>query len=162
MDTDQQLIGQLNPLRDSSTVIIGIGNTLKGDDGAGPLICRKLQQMDFGTEIINAETVPENYIQVIVKTAPDNLLVIDAIDFNAPPGSIRVFKPDQLDSFVFSTHTLSPRLFTEMVGRYIKVNVLFLGIQPAQISLGQPLSLQVEQAVDRLVHILADIFNSTP
>ncbi|MHC4636214.1 MAG: hydrogenase 3 maturation endopeptidase HyCI [Planctomycetota bacterium] len=161
MDTDLQLIGQLNQLRDSSTVIIGIGNALKGDDGAGPLICRQLQEMNLGTEIINAETVPENYVQVIVKKAPDNLLVIDAIDFSAPPGSVKVFKPDQIDSFAFSTHTLSPRLFTEMIGRYIEVNVLFLGIQPAQISLGQAFSPQVEQAVNQLLHILADIFNTT-
>ena len=35
----QELIDFLKPFRDSSTVIMGIGNILKGDDAAGSLVC---------------------------------------------------------------------------------------------------------------------------
>jgi hydrogenase 3 maturation protease len=158
MGTDEQLFEQLNKLRNSAAVIVGIGNTLKGDDGAGPLVCQQLRQVKVCAELIDAGTVPENYIQTIIKKAPQNLLIIDAIDFGALPGTIRIFKPEQLNSFVFSTHVLSPRLFIDMVCQNIKVDVYCIGIQPAQTQLGQSVSPQVKQAVTRLADTLTEIF----
>lgn len=157
MDTDKQPLEQLNRLRGSRTVIVGVGNTLKGDDGAGPLVCEQLQRAGVCAELIDAGTVPENYIQPIVQKAPENLLVIDAIDFGASPGTISVFEPEQLDSTAISTHMLSPRLFVEMVCQDIEVDVYFIGIQPAQTQLGESLSPQVSQAVQTLCRILSEI-----
>ena len=157
MGADQQIFEQLNKLRDSAAVIVGIGNTLKGDDGAGPLVCKQLSGK-VCAELIDTGTVPENYIQTIIKKAPQNLLIIDAIDFGASAGTINIFKPEQLNSLVLSTHTLSPRLFVDMVCREIKVDVYFVGIQPAQIQLGQPQSAQVSQAIQWLVGALTEIF----
>jgi len=158
MSTEQSLLRQLNTLRNSETVIVGIGNILKGDDGAGPHVCEQLKRANICAEVIDADTVPENYIQQIIKKAPQNLLVIDAIDFGAPPGTIRIFEPEQLSSHVISTHSLSPRLFVDTVCRDISIDVYFIGIQPAQIQLGQSLSQQVSPAIKRLSQILADIF----
>ena len=160
MHTNKKLFEQLNKLRDSKMVIIGIGNTLKGDDGVGPLVCQQLAGK-ISAELMDVATVPENYIQPIIKKAPQNLLIIDAIDFGAPVGAIRIFKPEQLDSFVSSTHTLSPHLFIDMICKNIKVDVYFVGIQPAQIQLGQPMSCEVKQAARWLTRTLAKIFPAT-
>ncbi len=157
MGTNQQLFDKLKKLRDTATLILGIGNTLKGDDGAGPLVCEQLSGK-VCAEVIDAGTVPENYIQTIINKAPQNLLVIDAIDFGAPAGTISIFKPVQLDSFVLSTHTLSPRLFVDVVRKDIKVDVYFVGIQPAQMQLGQPQSKQVIEAIQWLAGTLTRIF----
>jgi hydrogenase maturation protease len=158
MGTDKQLVEQLNKFRDSATLICGIGNLLKGDDGAGPLVCEQLGREKVSAELIDAGTVPENYIQTIIKKAPRNLLVIDAIDFGAPPGTIRIFKPRQLNSHAISTHTLSPRLFVDMVCRSINLDVYFVGIQPAQTQLGQSVSNQVSQAILQICRVLAEVF----
>jgi hydrogenase 3 maturation protease len=158
MGADQQLFEQFNKLRGSKTLIIGIGNTLKGDDGAGPLVCEQLRHTGVSAELIDAGTVPENYIQPIIKKPPRNLLVIDAVDFGAPPGAISIFKPEQLKSLGFSTHTLSPRLFIEMIAKEIEVDVYFVGIQPEQLGLGQALSTPVSQAVQQLTTILGEVF----
>jgi hydrogenase 3 maturation protease len=164
MGADQQLLQQLNKLRNSATVIVGIGNVLKGDDAVGPLVCEQLAGK-IRAELIDAGTVPENYIQPIIKKAPQNLLVIDAIDFAAPAGTIRIFEPEQLNSHAFSTHTLSPRLFVDMVCQNIRrdparrePDVYFVGIQPAQTQLGQSISPQVSHAVQQLSKILAELF----
>ncbi len=151
------LFEQLDTLRGSKTIIVGIGNVLKGDDGAGPLVCQQLHGK-VCAELIDVGTVPENYIQSIIKKAPQNLLIIDAVDFGASPGAMNVFKPEQLNNLVISTHTLSPRLFIDVICRSIKVNVYFVGIQPFQTKLGQPLSVDVDKAVQQLSHILALIF----
>lgn len=158
MDADKQLFERLNKLRGSVTVIVGIGNTLKSDDGAGPLVCRKLREAKVCAELIDAGTVPENYIQPIIKKNPQNLLVIDAIDFGARAGTINIFKPEQLNSLVISTHALSPRLFVDMVRQDIEVDVCFVGIQPAQTGLGQPVSPPVTRAIRQLSQILTEIF----
>lgn len=172
MDTDQQLLQQLNRLSNSATVIVGIGNVLKGDDAVGPLVCEQLAGKT-SAELIDAGTVPENYIQPIIKKAPQNLLVIDAIDFAAPAGTIRMFKPEQLNSYALSTHALSPRLFVDMVCQNIRrdparrsagrltaepVDVYFVGVQPAQTELGQSISPQASEAVQQLSRILAEVF----
>ena len=158
MGTDEEVLEQLSKLRGSKTVILGIGNSLKGDDGAGPLICQQLQDAEISADVIDAGTVPENYIQLIIKKAPQNLLVIDAIDSGASPGDVRIFKPEQLSALVISTHTLSPRLLVDMVCRSIEVDVYFAGIQPEQTQLGQPITPQIKQAVQKLADVLVEIF----
>ena len=157
MGTDKQLLEQLNKLSGSKTLIVGIGNTLKGDDAAGPLVCQQLTGK-VCAELIDVGTVPENYIQPIIKKAPQNLLIIDPVDFGASAGTINIFKPEQLNSSVFSTHTLSPHLFVDTIRQSIKVDVYFVGIQPAQIGLGQSISPHVNQAVQWLIRTLTEIF----
>ena len=158
MQADQQLFKQLSKIRGSSTVIVGIGNTLKGDDGAGPLVCERLKQAKTSAGLIDAGTVPENYIQKIIKKAPRTLLVIDAIDFGAEAGKIRIFESGQLNSHVISTHTLSPRLFVDMIGRSIQVDVYFVGVQPEQTRLGESISAAVSRAIEQLSSAIAEIF----
>ena len=160
MGNEQSPLQQLNTLRGSDTIILGIGNELKADDGAGPLVCQKLKKIKISAEPIDAGTVPENYIQTIVKKAPQNLLVIDAIDFGDAPGTIKVFKPEQLSSHVISTHSLSPRLFIDMICQNISVDVYFIGIQPEQIQLGQPISDQVNLAIEKVSEVLTQIFGT--
>jgi len=157
MNTEQELLEQLDPLRDSATVIVGIGNTLKGDDAAGPLLCEQLAGK-VSAEVIDAGTVPENYIQTIARKKPQTLLIVDAMDFGAEPGEIGLFKAEQLGSAAISTHTLSPRLFVDLIRRDVEIDVHFIGIQPVQTQLGKPVSAQVAEAIKRLSHILAGVF----
>lgn len=158
MSPDKSLFEQLNKLRDSSALILGIGNILKGDDGAGPLVCKRLEAAKISAGLLDAGTVPENYIQRIIKKAPRTLIVIDAIDFGAEAGTIRIFEPEQLDSLVVSTHTLSPRLFIDVIRRSIQLDVYFIGIQPAHTQLGQPPSSAVSRAIEKLSAVLTEVF----
>ena len=158
MSSEQSLLQQLNIFRNSATIILGIGSTLKGDDGAGPLVCQKLKKVGICGDVLDAGTVPENYIQKITGKAPHNLLIIDAIDYGEKPGTIRLFRPDQLSSHVISTHSLSPRLFVDMICQNIDVDVYFVGIQPMQMQLGQPVSTPVKQAIEQLTEALIQIF----
>jgi len=160
MDIEEQFFKQLKELSGSKTILVGIGNALKGDDGAGSLVCQQLEGK-VCLELIDAGTVPENYIQPIIKKAPENLLIVDAIDFGANPGSVKVFKSQQLNGLAISTHRLSPCVFAGMIQGTIDVNVYFIGIQPARLTLNQPLSVEVGQAVQFTVRVLSKIFPAT-
>ena len=157
MTASEEHFEQLKALAGSKTVIVGIGNTLKGDDGAGPFICEKLTSRTCA-KVIDAATVPENYIQRIISQKPQNLIIIDAVDFGGKAGDIKVFNNEQLNSVVISTHTLSPKIFIDMICREINAEVYFIGVQPAHVQLREPLSRQVQDAIEKLTNILIEIF----
>jgi len=161
MRLESEFSEQLKALVGSRTVILGMGNVLKGDDAVGPFLCERLVGK-VCAEVIDAGTVPENYIRKIVSKNPQTLLVIDAIDFGALPGAVKVFKTRQLNSIAISTHTLSPRLFVELITGQIDVDVLFIGIQPARVELGEAISEQVRRAAENVSRALAEVFPVDP
>jgi len=157
MDSFGEVVDRLRRLSGVRTLIVGVGNTLKGDDGVGPMVCHAIESK-VCAEVIDAATVPENYIQQIVRQAPEALLVVDAVDFGGEVGEVRVFETEQLASVAWSTHTLSPRLFVEMVQGEIEVEVLFMGFQPGRCGFGEGLSIEVEKAFQSVIETLLDVF----
>jgi len=155
MGADDEFREQLKKIRGRGTLIVGVGNTLKGDDGVGCTVCEQLKDT-FADLVIDAGTVPENFIGPIINKKPEVLLVIDAIDFGGLVGEVKIFAPRELSSAAISTHTLSPRLFVDVVCKSIPVEVWFVGIQPGQTVLGEGLSSQVEEAVGEVAEMLAE------
>jgi hydrogenase 3 maturation protease len=154
---DSKIAVELEKLQGSKLVIVGIGNILKSDDGAGPAVCQLLEGK-INAEIIDAGTVPENFIQFICRKKPEVVLVIDAVDFGSSPGDLKIIGPEELNSFVISTHTLSPRIFADLLRQTIEVKVIFLGIQPKNLQFGESLSDEVNKAVHNLAGILISVF----
>jgi hydrogenase 3 maturation protease len=154
---DSKIAEKLEKLRGSKSVIVGIGNTLKSDDGAGPAVCQMLEGKTTA-EIIDAGTVPENFIQFIGRKKPQNVLIIDAVDFGSKPGDMKIIAPEELNSFAISTHTLSPRIFADLLRQITDTKVFFLGIQPENLQFGETLSAEVLKAVHNLAEILISVF----
>jgi len=130
-------------------MLLGIGNTLKGDDGLGPKLCERLLGK-ITADVIDAGTVPENYIGQIVKKAPKTLLIVDAVDLGEAAGTVKLLRPEQLQQFALSTHCLSPHLFGQLVSSEIDVKILFIAVQPAQLTLGRGLSEPAARAVESI------------
>jgi len=160
MGLDRQLREYLSPRRGLKTVILGIGSTLKGDDGVGPLVCERITGKVSAT-VIDAGTVPENYLAPIVKAQPECLLIVDAIDFAGDPGQARVFRADEMSAFAFSTHALSPHLFLDLLHQEIDVDVCLVGVQPGHTRLGEPVSSAVHDSIEILAGALMEIFPSS-
>ncbi len=157
MGVNQQLLEFLRPWQDSKVVILGIGNTLKGDDAAGSLVCERLSGNVRAT-VIDAGTTPENYIGPVLEAAPDVLLIVDAVDFGGPPGQIRVCRPDEIQGFAFSTHALSLHLSIDLIRRERMLEVCFIGAQPSRTKLGDCLSPAMREAVETLVDTFTRFF----
>ena len=157
MRADKQLHDHLSTLRGSSVVILGVGNTLKGDDGAGPLLCRQIMDRVSAT-VMDAGTVPENYVRPIINSRSRHLLIVDAADFGAAPGALRLFRPQDVASSAFSTHALSPRLFIDLLRAEMDIDIHLIGIQPAQTGFGEPVSPEVQQSLDALSDLMVRLF----
>ncbi|MEW5818306.1 MAG: hydrogenase 3 maturation endopeptidase HyCI [Spirochaetota bacterium] len=147
-DLRQKLFGKV--------VIVGIGNVLKGDDAVGPLLASRLNNR-IRAIVIDAGTVPENFLHPIINAKPDSVVLFDSVVFDAVPGTIKIFPPGDLPVSHFSTHGMSLSLFIEQLISHGIANVLLVGIQPEQIRLGSKLSPAMKKALTELENILLSI-----
>jgi hydrogenase 3 maturation protease len=131
-------------------VVLGIGNTLRSDDGAGSILASRIKDK-VSFLVWDAGVSPENYLNPIVKEKPDNLVIIDAADFRGRPGEFRVEKADQIQTAnFFSTHNASLSLLINYLQSNIKTNIIVLIIQPKTIRVGDKLSPEVSATLNSL------------
>ncbi len=131
-------------------VIIGIGNTLRGDDGVGSLLASRIKDK-VPYIVYDAATSPENYLGKIIKDKPDNLVIIDAVDFGAKPGEFSLLEGQDLKTTnLFCTHNASIELTINYLQSNLKVDIIILIIQPKTILFSESLSPEVNETLDKL------------
>lgn len=131
-------------------VIVTVGNTLRGDDGVGPYIGSRLTSTR-DTLIVNAAYNPENCIDEVVQFKPKRVLVIDAADFRGAPGEARLIDRDHIPETTVSTHAIPLPVVTALIASDANTEVLFLGIQPENVSMGEGLSQGVKATADLII-----------
>lgn len=131
-------------------VILGIGNTMRGDDGVGSLLASRIRgKVPFC--VFDAGVAPENYLEKVIREKPDNILFIDAVDFGARPGEFRILESGELKTAnLFATHNASLNLAINYLQSSLKVDIIILIIQPESFTLGEKLSPQVESTLGEL------------
>jgi len=120
-------------------VVIGIGNILRGDDGFGPELIKKIQGK-VNAVCIDAGTTPESYAGKVIKAKPDTVLIIDVADICAVPGEFRILKKEEIYKSGFTTHDISPRMFIDYLAEQTKADIYMLAIQPERIGIGDDMS----------------------
>lgn len=151
-----ELEEKIRDLLKGRIVYMGMGNILRGDDGIGPKLVEEL--LKKGARTVDAGTVPENYIGPVKRLEPDIIIMIDAVHLGREPGSVELLERDEiLENSGFSTHSLSPVLIMERLESETGAEVFMLAIQPADITLGAPLS----PAVNNLLTTLPDLLPGT-
>ncbi|MDH7577054.1 MAG: hydrogenase maturation peptidase HycI [Bacillota bacterium] len=130
-------------------LVITVGNSLMGDDGAGPLLARLLASSPLPDwEVINGRSAPENCIHLVRRMKPELAVVVDAAEMGLAPGSIRLLSEDYIaEQFIFTTHNL-PLTFFLLALKEIVPRVYFVGIQPKVVAFGCPLSREVREAAE--------------
>jgi hydrogenase 3 maturation protease len=137
-----------------TVVFIGIGNTLRGDDGLGPALVERLKsKVNF--PCINGGDVPENYFGKIVKEQPDTVVLIDAVQLFLDPGDYRILTHTEVLNTGFSTHNASPSIFMEHLERETGAQVYMIGIQPHSIDFGNTLSGAVKRTLTHLERLIS-------
>jgi len=130
-------------------VIVGMGDRMKGDDGAGCLSAEILRKRIYksSVKVINAENAIENYLGVIEKFRPDTVVIIDAVDFGGKPGDIKIMERDEIAETTSSTHTFSLRLIIRHICSETAAECTVIGIQPRTTAFGEGLSPEVRKSV---------------
>ncbi|RLE62602.1 MAG: hypothetical protein DRN53_03720 [Thermoprotei archaeon] len=140
--------------------IIGLGNELKGDDGVGVYIARKLRSLGHSSIIVAGISI-ENHVYRVLEFDPRTVILIDAIEAGLEPGSIVLGDvKNVVHEFVpITTHTIPLPLIIRIVERELghSVKWLLLGIQVGSTTIGEPISEDVKESADIVIKILHGI-----
>jgi len=143
--------------RPARVAILGVGNEMKGDDGAGVRVVRELSQRlpaTPGVLLIDAGQAPENFTGPLRRFRPDLVVEVDAADQAAEPGAVAWLDWRDADGMSASTHTLPPSVLASFLSADLGCQVALIGIQPATLDLNAPLSPRVQAAVNDLAEAL--------
>ncbi|MGE5072492.1 MAG: hydrogenase maturation protease [Anaerolineae bacterium] len=138
--------------------VIGIGQTMRGDDAAGIEAVRRWERLYPNTAADPQVTVQYSELPGLslldLLDGFDGAVLVDAVESAAAAGQVYHLGPDQIDSFghggktahgwgVAETLQLDRQVNPERAG----LRVRLVGIEAAQVEMGSPLSASVEAAL---------------
>lgn len=140
-------------------VVAGVGNPFRKDDFVGVDIVRKLKtKVSSNVFLIEAETIPESYMQKIVDFKPTHVLLVDAGIINKQPGAAMLADPAQLiRKSSISTHTLPLRIFCDYITQTANAKLALLIIQPMNVDFGEGLSPALKKTAEELASLLQSL-----
>lgn len=138
--------------------VIGIGQTMRGDDAAGIEAVQRWQRLFPGTaartgvEVQYAELPGLGLITLIEDF--DAAVLVDAVSSVDSAGHVYRLGPDELESFGSGGKTAhgwgvaeTLQLDRQLNPEHATIRVRLVGIEAAQVDMGQPLSPAVEAAL---------------
>lgn len=139
----------------TETLVIGVGNAYRGDDGAGIAVARKLAAQRLpGVRVMEMNGEGTSLVEAW-KDAP-SVLLVDAVSSGAVPGTIHRFEaqvgplPTGLEHR--SSHSFGVAEAVEVaraLGR-LPSHMVVYGIEGGLFAPGQGLSPEVERAVEEV------------
>jgi hydrogenase maturation protease len=132
--------------------IIGIGNTLMGDDGVGVRVAEELSSRDLGADVTVVSGATDGMALSHYFTDADAVVIVDAIAADDTPGSVYRLTPDDAGISSLrphSSHGISvPSIIFAARLQNACPEVIVFAVQIGDILCGfETLSPEVEEAV---------------
>jgi hydrogenase maturation protease len=140
-----------------ATLIIGLGNLLRGDDGVGVRVAQALaaRALPPGVEVVDGGTQGLGIVNLM--EGRRRVIVVDAADVGRPPGQFVRFTLARArlsgDNRHLSLHAagLGDALLLAQALGTLPGEVVIFGLQPASLEWDSELSPQVEAALPGLI-----------
>lgn len=141
--------------RDDTILVLGLGNILLSDEAVGVRVIERLGHVPngnaLGLNLMDGGTM--GLTLLVAMEDADALIVVDAALLDQEPGAVRVFEGANMDHFLRhrgrSPHDIG--LDDIMDGLRLREAVpeyrALVGVQPAELSVGERLSPPVETAL---------------
>jgi hydrogenase maturation protease len=147
-------------------VILGIGNLLLSDEGVGVHVANKLMEIDLPEGVSVVEGGTDGFRLINFITEADRLIVIDAVQGGAAPGSIYRFNLDEVKNcpsgFKTSVHQIGILEVINMSGLIGKTpQTTVIGIEPHSLEMGMELSPTIKEKIPRIIELILDELNIT-
>jgi hydrogenase 3 maturation protease len=148
------------------TVVCGIGNTLRGDDGAGPMVIKGLRRRLGGTDagkrggnagvlLLDCGSAPENFSGKVLEFGPEKVIIIDAVEMGRRPGAVDEIGLERVKKAMATTHKMPVTVFIEYLQRSLPAaEIVFIGIQQKSTGFGAEMSSEVGKAAGELIRNL--------
>jgi hydrogenase maturation protease len=145
------------------TLIIGLGNPLRGDDGVGITVARALAERMLPDDVEVVDGGTQGLGLVNVMEGRQRVILVDAADVGRVPGQFVRFALDEAhlrgDDQPLSVHAAGLRealLLAQALGA-LPDQVIIFGVQPAKIDWDDALSPEIEATLPALVEaVLAE------
>ncbi|HSJ51999.1 MAG TPA: hydrogenase maturation protease [Actinomycetota bacterium] len=136
----------------SDILVIGIGNVLLGDGGAGVRAAELARSRLTDVHVVASGAIGPATIADLEGFS--HIIVLDSIDVGRAPGTIVWFEAGDLSPCASSAvHEFGVADLLMLVGQTSRApeEAIVLGCQPATLDMGAPLSLPVLVAIPRMV-----------
>jgi hydrogenase maturation protease len=152
-----------------NTLVLGIGNTLLTDEGVGVHVIHALPGYfppDFrDVDLLDGGTLSFTLAGPIEEA--DALVVVDAAELKAAPGSLRVFEGEAMDAFLMSNRKSSVhevgltdlRAIAMLAGHWPERRAL-VAIQPRVLDWGEQPTAEVAAAVPEACRRIVDLIGA--
>jgi len=145
----------IRKLRGKRFGVVGIGNVIRGDDGAGCRVAELLQDR-IKLPVVDAAEVPENYGGWVTRRGLEAVVYVDAVAFGGKPGEARIIPLENLMMSCSSTHSLSLHYMIKFLEDEWKGDPILVGIQPVCTDLNEPLSPEVEAGARKVAETIIE------
>jgi hydrogenase maturation protease len=150
-------------VRSKRILVAGVGNLLRGDDGFGPAVTELLGHLPAGAEVVETGIGGIALLQELM-IGCDGLVLIDAVDRGAAPGTVFVLEPDVGEGVHEpDVHLANPDRVLSMAKTmgYLPDRVRIIGCQPLEMEeLCQGLSPVVARALPLAVQRVEETVNA--
>lgn len=146
------------------TLIIGIGNSLLTDDGAGVHVIEALQHADLPdtVELVDGGTLGFALLEMV--ESAERLIIVDAAQLDAEPGTVQSFRNQDMDIYLTSRKRssvhevnlldiMSAAKFRGLMPR----EYALVGIQPACMDWGSEPTEAVARGVAEATRLVLDM-----
>ena len=134
----------------TGVLVAAVGNVLRGDDGFGAAVAERLGPLPDGARVVETGIGGIALLQELMAGC-DGLVLIDAVDRGAAPGTVFLIEPDVPEAeHVPDVHLANPDRVLTMARSLgcLPERVLIVGCQAGEVDdLGEGLSPPVERAV---------------
>jgi hydrogenase maturation protease len=144
-----------------AVTVIGIGNTLMGDDGVGVRVAEELLAAGVGpgAEVVVGSVAGMSLVGHLLDSR--HVIFVDAIDAGDEPGSIFRFDPDDVGVSNLRSNTIHGMSVSYLVTSArmsgARPDVIVYGVQVADVSCcPDMLSPPVEDAAVRVIELVAE------
>ena len=146
----------------NETLILGIGNTLLTDEGAGIHALNHLQSAipNIWSDIPNLNFIDGGTLSFTLAVWIEdctNLIVFDATELHQPPGTVNVFVGAEMDEFLGTTKRsvhevgLIDLMDIARLTDHLPEQRALIGIQPDKMTWGMKPTAAVQNALDEAV-----------
>ena len=144
----------------SETLVIGIGNAFRGDDGIGLLVAQRLRELALPGVIV-LEQSGEGTALVEAWGAAERAIVVDAVSSGSQPGALHRFEVNEQPLPAHfsgrSTHTFGLAEAVELARQLDRLppRLVIYGIEGKSFAPGAELSPEVKAAAGTVIEQLA-------
>ncbi len=107
--------------------------------------------------ILDGGTIPENFTSAIKRENPSHLLMVDAVQMQKQPGQWKIIPLEKIGNYNLSTHSMPLSFLIKYLEITTPSQILLLGIQPEKMDLGDHLSMEIKNSVEKFAKMLLQI-----